>query len=75
MSLDDDVAFAVNTRLVRRELVTLSLLQGMAVAKSIAIAYEARFQVVGYPNIKKMSYVEPSKAACKSRDAMSDLPQ
>lgn len=71
MSLDDDVAFAVNTRLVRRELVTLSLLQNMAVSKSVADAYHARFGVVGYPNIGEMRYVDASKTACKSRDAMS----
>jgi hypothetical protein len=49
----------------------LSLLQNMAVAKAVAQAYQNRFDVEGYPNIKRMSFVDPAGDTCKARDAMS----
>ena len=71
MSLDDDVAFAVNTRLVRKELVTVSLLQTMAISKSVAEAYERKLRSVGFPNIMEMKAVTAATSACRAPDGMS----
>ena len=64
LNLDDDVAFAVNAGLARKEMVTASLFQSLAVANAIAIAYEKRLKFKGFPNVQAME-LPPLGAVCE----------
>jgi hypothetical protein len=71
LNYDDDVALAVNTGIVRRDMVTESLYQSLSVAKIVADAYERQLKIKGFPNIQKLKLDEKPRAECDSPTAIS----
>jgi hypothetical protein len=54
VTLDDDVAFAINSGVVRKKDVSKATMQALLVAKAISLAYKEKMEFEGFANLEEL---------------------